>query len=253
MHSFLLAKTSMSISRTSIILTIGSFIAASSLQAARTCRIVFPERPQDAPKIAFLFDGKKSQSVTLPSMNLSEVIELPSGELIIAMTSTKITDPKTLPPNSPLLKIPETITDFYIILSPDPQNKEFPVKMNLVDTGEGKLKPGETLWYNFTGDRIAAKLGTAEMKVDPMGRTISKDPIPESGYYVARFAYQAGGKGEFAPITEQSWWHDANSRHLGFMFSSGGKLPKIYFFRDFRIPKPDKEEATEEASVEAGE
>jgi hypothetical protein len=110
--------------------------------------------------------------------------------------------------------------------------------MNLVDTGTGKLKPGETLWYNLTGHRIVAKLGTAEMAVDPMGRTISKDPAPTSGYYTAKFAYQAEGKGAFAPITEQSWWHDAQSRHLGFMVNTGGKLPKIYFYRDFREPEP---------------
>jgi hypothetical protein len=114
--------------------------------------------------------------------------------------------------------------------------------MNLVDTGGGKLKAGETLWYNFTGHRIAAKLGSAQMTVDPQGRTISKDPMPASGYYVAQFAFQANGKGAYAPITEQSWWHDANSKHLGFMYNTGGKLPKIYFFRDFRDPEATKEE-----------
>ena len=97
----------------------------------------------------------------------------------------------------------------YIIITPDPNNPVLPVKLNLVDTGGGKLKPGETLWYNFTDHRIIAKLGSAKMTVDPIGRTISKDPAPASGYYVARFAYQMNGNGAFAPITEQSWWHRA--------------------------------------------
>jgi hypothetical protein len=225
------------------ILSAAFLISASTLHGKpRSCRLVFPERPEGAPKIAYLFDGSKSQAVSLPSMNLSEVIELPGGELAIAMLASAISDPELLPPQAPVLKIPEGVMDFYIIITPDPENKTLPIKMNLVDTGGGKLKAGETLWYNFTGHRIAAKLGSAQMTIDPQGRTISKDPMPASGYYVAQFAFQANGKGAYAPITEQSWWHDANSRHLGFMYSSGGKLPKIYFFRDFRDPEATKEE-----------
>lgn len=226
------------------VLAVGFSFLASTVQAkSRMCRLVFPERPRDAPKSAYLFDGAKSHRVTLPSMNLSEVIELPDGELTIALARHEINDPKVLTPGAPVLKIPESTTDFYIIITPNPQNQDLPVKMNLVNTGGGKLNPGETLWYNFTEHRIAAKLGSNDMSVDPNGRTISKDPIPSSGYYIARFAYQAQGTGTFAPITEQQWWHDANSRHLGFIANSGGKLPKIYFFRDFRDAEPAKQEA----------
>ena len=228
----------MSIVHTIAIFAAGfSFVANTIHAKPRSCRVVFPERPQDAPKIAYLFDGSKSQSVTLPSMNLSEVIELPKGELTIAMSPNAISDPKALSSKAPLLRIPEAVMDFYVIITPDPKNQDFPVKMNLVDTGGGKLKSGETLWYNLTEHRIIAKLGGAEMSVDPNGRTISKDPVPASGYYSARFAYQAKGEGAFAPITEQNWWHDAQSKHLGFMVNSGGKLPKIYFYRDFRDPE----------------
>jgi len=219
------------------ILSAAFLMSVNPLHAKRSCRIVFPERPQAAPKTAYLFDGSNSQGVTLPSMNFSEVIEFPNGDLTIAITTSAISDPELLSPRAPLLKIPEAVTDFYIVITTDPENKELPIKMNLVDTGAGKLKPGETLWYNFTGHRIVAKLGSAQMTVDPQGRTISKDPVQTSGYYVAQFAYQADGKGAFAPITEQSWWHDANSKHLGFIYNTGGKLPKIYFFRDFRDPE----------------
>jgi hypothetical protein len=213
------------------------FVFLHAAQAApRTCRLVYPERPQEAPKTAYLFDGNKSHSVALPSMNFSEVIELPDGEITIAMTASEISDPELLSPKTPFLKIPETVRDFYIIILPDPNNEILPIKLNLVDTGGEKLKPGETLWYNFTEHRILAKLGSENMMVSPRGRTISRRPIPESGYYEARLAYQADGNGLVAPITEQSWWHDANSKHLGFIVNTGGKLPKIYFYRDFRDP-----------------
>lgn len=227
--------------RNIFILTAGLLLLASKAEAKRTCRIVYPERPQGAPKTAFLFDGTKSQDVTLPSMNLSEVIEVPSGELTLAMTAEKISDPKKLAPDTPFLVIPELVRDFYIIITLDSKNQIFPVKMNLVETGGDKLKPGETLWSNLTEHRIVAKLGDAAMTLEPRGKTISKDPAPSSGYYVAKFSYQAAGKGPLAPITEQSWWHDAGSRHLGFVVNTGGRLPKIYFFRDFREPEAEKQ------------
>jgi hypothetical protein len=216
-------------------------LMAGVLQAkTRTCRVVFPERPQDAPKVAFLFDGKSSKSITLPSMNLSEVIELPSGPLTLALTDQEIRDPKLLPPNAPLIAIPEHVSDFYIIILPDPKNQHLPIKMNLVDAGDDKLKASETLWYNFTEHRIIAKLGTSDLTIEPKSRAISKAPAPASGYYIARFAYQANGAGAMASITEQSWWHDATSKHVGFMVNTGGKLPKLYYYRDFRISEEEK-------------
>ena len=216
---------------------IACFLVGIAHAKPRTCRIVFPERPNDAPKSAFLFDGKKSTSVTLPSMNLSEVIELPSGAIALAMTSSEISDPKLLPADAPRLTIPENVMDCYIIILPDPKNPHLPIKMNLVDAGNEKLKPGETLWFNFTTHRIFAKLGTVDLDVQPGSRAISKAPAASSGYYIARFAYQANGTEAPAPITEQSWWHDANHKHVGFMASTGGKLPKIYYYRDFRMPE----------------
>ena len=106
--------------------------------------------------------------------------------------------------------------------------------MNLVNAGDGKLLPGKTLWFNLTKHRIVANLGESKMMVDPKGWTITNGPLSKSGYYRAEFGYQIEAKGKARRITEQQWWHDANSRHLGFIVSSGGRLPKIFFFRDFR-------------------
>lgn len=201
----------------------------------RTCRIVFPERPNDAPKVAYLFDGKKSQQISLPSMNFSQVIALPKGELTLLMTPTKITDLENLPLGAPKLKIKEGVQDFYILVSPDPSNSTLPLRMNMVNTSNGKLKPGETLWFNFTDHRIVAKLGESKMSVTPKSRTVSKNPVAKSGYYRAELGYQQNAKGDFKKITEQHWWHDAKSRHVGFIVNTGGRLPKVYFYRDFRL------------------
>ena len=200
----------------------------------RTCRIVFPERPNSAPKAAFLFDGKDNQRIDLPSMNFSKVIALPPGDITLLLSPTKITDLENLPPNAPRLRIPENVKDFYILLSSDKENSLLPVRMNLVNTSEGRLKPGETLWFNLTPHRVVAKLGESKMSVRPRSTTVSRDPSYESGYYRAEFAFQPEAEGQFYRITEQHWWHDAENRHIGFIVNSGGRLPKIYYYRDFR-------------------
>jgi hypothetical protein len=217
-----------------------TFLMAAAIPAlaepptGRTCRIVFPERPNDAPQAAHLFDGKGSHQVTLPSMNLSEVIALPPGEITLRMTAEETKDPAAVPSGAPELRIPEAVKDFYILVSSDPANPTLPLKLKMVTAGDGELKPGETIWSNLTDHRIQAKLGDISLTVESGGQAVSKDPVPKSGYYKAEFTYQIDGEGDYRKITEQQWWHDAASRHVGFMVSNGGMLPKIYFYRDFR-------------------
>ena len=230
------------------ILALSAFVfvsLAENADARRTCRVVYPERPRNAPRVAHLFDGKTSKLVTLPSMNLSEVIELPDGNLTLAMTSKQVVDPTQLPADTPKLQIPEQIRDFYIIVSSNPKNNVIPVTMNLVASGRSDLEPGQTLWFNLTEHRIIAKMGEQVVNVPPKGKNISNNPIQESGYYLARIAYQANGTGAVAPITEQQWWHDTNSRHLGFVATTGGKLPKLYYYRDFRLSAAERKAIAE--------
>lgn len=213
-----------------------SLVHLADAQSAgkRVCRIVYPERPNDAPKVAYFFDGKENHSVTLPSMNFSDLITLPSGDLTLVMTPTEITDPETIPQNIPMLRIAEDITDFYILVTPDASNPTLPVRMNLVNMSDGKLKPGETLWFNLTEHRIVARLGEDRMSVTSKSQTVSKSPRSGSGYYRAEIGYQPQSEGPLQRITEQQWWHDEKSRHVGFIVNTGGKLPKIYYYRDFR-------------------
>ncbi len=215
-----------------------AILLSLSVQAqTRTCRLLYPERPKDAPKVAYLFDGENNHQVTLPSLNFSNVVELPDGPLTLALSPNEILNPENVPKDLPLLKVSQSVSHFYILFTPDKKNKTLPVKMNLVSAGSNKLKPGQTLWYNMTPHQIGAILGEEKLVLKPQSHKISDGPISKSGYYVAQLAYQANGKGDYAPITKQSWWHDAKSRHVGFVVNTGGKLPKVYYFRDFRLPK----------------
>lgn len=207
--------------------------ADPSADHIRTCRIIFPERLNDSPKFAQLFDGKSSQNVELPTMNFSPVISLAVGEVTLFMTSEPVTDPKKLPATTPKLIIPEDVNDFYIVVSPDIENPTLPVKMELIILKDDEFKLGETLWINKTKHQIAANLGESKVSVEAESQAISKNPIEKSGYYRAEFTYQINGEGDFKKITEQQWWHDANSRHLAFVIETE-RLPKICIFRDFR-------------------
>jgi hypothetical protein len=237
----------MRISPVVVILAAGAAVSTSVLQAEpRSCRVVFPERPRGAPKIAYLFDGSESRRTSLPSNNLAPVIELPGGELTITMTREEVDGPQALPPDAPRLMIPEGVSDFYILLTSDFENPHVPVRMELVDPEASRLKRGETLWFNRTAHRIIARLGDSEISVNPRSESVSKSPVPKSGYYKAEFSYQLNGEGPEARITEQQWWHDTASKHLGFIVDTGDKLPKIFFYRDYRAADQEAGQAAEE-------
>ncbi len=213
----------------------------SQADPSRTCRIIFPERPQDAPKLLFLLDGKNTQEVALPSMNLSPIYKIAPGAIQLKLLTTNVEDDKDVPADAPSVEIPADYTDFLLIVSSDPNNKTAPVKLEAVNLDSEDFKVGQVLWNNRTDKTIEGKLGDQILSLGPVSSKIVNAPVSDkgvatSGYYTASFTYQADDKGEFEPITEQQWWHDANSRHLGFILDTGGKLPVILIYRDFRDP-----------------
>jgi len=212
---------------------------AQNNQKERTCRIIFLERPHGAPEEVQLFDGKQSHKVTLSSMNFSEVIKLPGEDLVLAMTPNPVLGPADFPVGAPTVKIPERITDFYLIVVSDPTNKILPIRMQAVDAGMD-LKPGQTLWINLTTHTIAGKLGNENLEIQPGARVIGNAPLAANGYYRAVFAYKPERGDGYLPVMRKSWWFDAKSKNLGFIINSGGRLPKIFTFRDHRVTEVRK-------------
>lgn len=209
--------------------------------AKRTCRILFVERPANAPKSLHLFDGTSSQEVDLPSMNLSPLYPVASGAIQLKLLPTKADPSNPVSPDAPSVDIPEAFTDFLLLVTSDPANKIAPVKIEAINLKSEHFKIGQTLWINRTDAAIKAELGSQTLSLDPQGTKIIDSPFsdkatPTSGYFSATFTYKPDADAAFTPITEQQWWYDANSRHLGFIKNSGGKLPKIHLFRDFREP-----------------
>lgn len=203
----------------------------------RTCRLVFPEKPSGSPRFIYLYDGKDNHKLYLSATNFSDVVELKRGDINLVMAFKPIVDPENIPAQYPKLSVPKEIRNFYIFLAVDKKNNVMPLQMRMINLDDGRFKLGNTLWCNFTKHRIAAKLGESKMSVAAGKTTISAEPLPKDGYYRAQFIFQPNSTGGFRRITEQSWWFDADCRYVGFIADRGGMLPRVYFFRDFRIKK----------------
>jgi len=146
-----------------------AFALLGCAQAApeRTCRIVFPDRPQEAPKSLQLFDGKTCREVELPSMNLSPVYGLASGAIQLKLLGAEVEDPKDVPADAPSVEVPADCADLILLVSGDPDNKTAPVKLELVDLGSEYFKVGQTLWANRSDKAIEAKLGEQTVSLEP--------------------------------------------------------------------------------------
>lgn len=202
--------------------------------AKRTCRILYPDKPAQAIKEAYLFDGTNSQKVVLPSMNFSEVIELPGGEIKLALVRDARDAEDAFSESAPTVELPESVTDFLLLLNSDPDNQAMPVSLTVIDVSNDRLKAGETLWINYTAHPISAELGQQSLNIPSMRRAISDPPLEKSGYYKAQFEYQPDGEGDLLPIMRKSWWFDASSKNLGFIVETEARLPKIFTIRDHR-------------------
>ena len=211
----------------------------------RRCRVIFIERPRDAPDKAYLFDGIKSHAISLSSMNLSETITLSPGSTTIGISAEVVQDPELFPPTAPSAKIPTNTKEFYLILLSDPNNKHFPVKCMAMGSGGEMVNLGETLWVNLSRNVISGKIANKEITVNPGKSLVGKAPLNKPGYYKVEFDYQQLGKKEFQPIMRKTWWFDPQSKYLGFILNKGDRLPKIYTFRDRPPLKPIKEEKNE--------
>lgn len=215
---------------TIVLSSVYNFSEASEI--TRTCRIVFVDPPRNAPRKVQLFDGTSTRKVYLPDKNLSEVINLPAGDLVLSMMPDHVLDPENLPQGAPTVTISAKVTDFYLIVVSDPENEVLPLRMLPVDVDHKKPKLGQTLWINLTAHAIKANFGSEPLTIPPDSRVIGEGPLPSSGYYKAEFEYQANGEGEFLPVMKKSWWFDTSSKNIGFIVNSGRRLPRIFSFRD---------------------
>jgi hypothetical protein len=203
----------------------------------KTCRIIFPDRPQNAPQEVYLFDGEVSHKIALPSMNFSEILKLPAGDLELSITADAVSESAAITKAAPQVKIPAGMKNFYLVVLSDPGNTTMPLRMLPLDSGDDHLRPGQTLWVNLTAHRIACDYGDCSLDIPPDTNVVGEPPLKDSGYFKVKFRYQPNASGDFLPVMQKSAWFDAQSKNLGFILNSNNRFPRIFTIRDYREPK----------------
>jgi ribosomal protein S30 len=211
-------------------------------KAPRTCRILYLRAPAGAPTKLYLFDGKSSQVVKLPRMNLSQTYRLPPGRIKIHLLPHPIDNPKKLPEQAPSVVFPPHMRDCYLLVSSDPKNPIAPVHLQLINASSDHFSKGHILWFNLSPNLVKGKVGNQNLKLPAQSRKYMKPPTNQRENYPVDLSFMVPDDKRPHPLCETSWLHDPRSRMIAFIFNEKGRrAPRILAFPDFRPPpKKDK-------------
>lgn len=222
------------------------WVIATSLVSAKpkpgvTCRILFLDGPDSAPQTLQLFDGTSAQAVDLPRLNFSEVYKLPGGPLRLHLLQEPPLDPENLPAGAPSATVGEGAQHIYLLLMSDPENKVAPVRMEVINANEDRLKAGQMLWFNLSDKRVGGTVGSEKLVIGPGKRALLDAPARGGKDYPVDIGYQLPGNPQVYPLCETKWRHDPASRSAAFIIPpKRGRTPRILVFPDYR--EVEKEE-----------
>ena len=210
-------------------------VAAAEEKSTRTCRIVFILAPTDAPRTLQLFDGATSQEVELPRMNLSRIYQIAPGPVTLRLLPEPPAKPLEINPAAPAAKVAADISDCYLLVASDPANPVTPVRMSVIDAGQGVFRNGQMLWFNLSNKAVGGQLGKQRLSVAPNARSVVDSPADKNGDYPVDLAFQMPGDSKLQPLCETKWRHDPNSRSLLFVVNEPGtRTPQVMGFHDNR-------------------
>lgn len=208
---------------------------AAQDQGGRTCRLVFLGAGDSDPQTLHLHDGTRSREVDLPRLNLSKIYPLPGGALTVRLLATPPADGEAANPAAPSAKIPETMGDLYLLVSPDPANKVAPVRLQVIDAGSDKFRNGQQLWFNLTAHEVGGQVGKRSLAMKPRSRVVLEAPATRSEEYKVNLNFRIAGKDTLYPLCETNWQHDPDSRIVLFVVNEGGsRAPRVLGFPDRR-------------------
>jgi hypothetical protein len=204
-----------------------------------TCRIVFLDRPANAPKALHLFDGFTSQLVDLPSMNLSKVYKLSAKTSTLTLLPEAVQKSDKLPDAAPTAVLPKGVTNCYLIVSSDPKNAVTPVSLQIAFPAKGEIQRGQTLWVNLTSHTINGTLGERELLVEPDSNKILEAPRNDVGDFPVIITYQLENSETQRAVCTTRWTHDPRLRNLGLIYPKiGSTAPRVSVFPDLRLEQP---------------
>ena len=227
-----------------------SLAAHAADEGSRTCRILFLDGTDDGPEKLQLFDGTSSQEVELTRMGFSPTYKIIPGDLTLTLLPkpppppVTAGDPPVIPPDAPKALLAAAISDFYLIVSSDTSNKVAPVKIQVVNASADKFKLGQMLWFNLTESKIGGIVGSQKLALAPNSRLILEAPATKLEDYHVNIQFIPPGKQRVEPLCETNWSHNPRSRSVYFVVNTGGILPRIFGFPDFRQPQKKAKEGT---------
>lgn len=214
--------------------------ATAQEKSTRSCRIIFLKAPDDAPRTLQLFDGTTSQEVELPQMNFSRVYQIAPGAINIRLLPEAPVKPEEINPAAPGAKVAAEITDFYLLVAPDPANPVTPVRMSVINAGQEVFKNGQMLWFNLSDKTVGGQIGKQRLSIASNARSILDAPSEKADDYNVNLAFYIPGDEKLHPLCETKWHHDPASRTVLFLVNEpGSRTPRVLGFPDRREPKAE--------------
>lgn len=222
-----------------LLLVSGATLAVGQVpKASRTCRILLLGTQQDSPKTIYLHDGVGTQKVDLPTLNFSNVYNLPPGNIVLKLCLTPPTEQQPVPADAPSATVSEATTDCYLLFASDPKNPLVPLRFQVIDANPAGFRLGEMMWLNLTPYRVGGNLGSRTLNLKPNSQMIVSAPTDGPGSYPVKIGYDPGNDKKTALIVSTEWPHNPNGRNIVFvMMLPNSKIPRIKGYSDYREPQ----------------
>lgn len=201
---------------------------------ATACKVkaIFVQPPVAVPEKAVLFTVQKSEEIELPQRNLSVAVELPAGDLTVAVLPEKPTQSE-IPAGAPKIKIPEAWTSCILLFFHDPANSVFPARVIPVNTSAADFPLGQTVMFNVSTATILAKFGSEIIRVNPGQSGTVKPSSSEDGNYLVAIDCAYPGDKEPIAVCRSTWPLEENARQIMFVTPvPDQKVPRVWSVLD---------------------
>ena len=219
----------------------GIAFSQDSARPSRTCRVLFLSAPDKAPAKPYLFDGKSSSEITLPTKNFSEVYPLPAGNITLSLVPRPFVEKEVPPPGTPSVQIPENIRDCYLLVAHEPESGTLRIQM--VNANAETFKAGQMLWFNLTPHVVGGTLGERKINIKPQSREVVDAPAKGFESYKVKLGYMSAETKRAEPLSSTLWRHNPEARSVVLVFMRPETtVPRIASFYDERIAPSKPEE-----------
>jgi hypothetical protein len=204
-----------------------------STAKAREIRAMYIQAPDQSIENAFLFDGKDYREISLPQRNLSPEIDLPNGDLTLAILPKPLSSGTEIPSGAQKIQIPSAWSRCILLFFPDASNRIFPVRAMVINASQNEFPMGNTFFFNATNTTVFGLFEKQKVKLLPGKSAVIPPPISDFGSYAVDISCLFPGEKQQTSICRSTWQHDPQSRQFLFVTPAEGyKIPRIWSILD---------------------